>query len=56
MRVIDDSQDGVTFWAVDNQDINPFDASVLGARGFDFGLAMRTFHIGTSDLASAAGL
>ncbi len=55
MRMIDDSEDGVALRAEHDQDFNTIDASVFGAWGFDVGLAMRTFHIGTSDLVSVAG-
>ena len=56
MRVIYDSEDSVAFRAEHDQDFNTIDASVFGAWGFDLGLAMRTFHISTFDLANVAGL
>ncbi len=55
MGVIDDSEDRVAFRAEHYQDFNAIDASMFGARGFNLGLAMRTFHVGTSDLANAVG-
>ncbi len=53
--MIDDSKDGFAFWAEHDQDFNTIDASVFCARGIDVDLAMGTFHVGTSDLVSAAG-
>ena len=53
MRMIDDPKDGFATRADHNQNLDAIDASVTGARGSHFDLAMRTFHVGTSDLASA---
>ena len=53
MRVIDDPKDGFTFRADHDWDLGTIDTSVFEVRGSDLGLAMGTFHVGTSNLASA---
>ena len=53
MRMIDNPKNGFTCRADHNQDLHSVDASVPGAGGIDLDLAMGTFHVGTSDLASA---
>ena len=53
MRMIDDTKYGFTSRADHNQDLHSIYASVLGARGSDFDLAMWAFHVGTSKYSSA---
>ena len=50
--MIDYPEDGFTFRANHNQDLHAINTSVSGARRRDLDLAMGTFHVGTSNLAS----
>ena len=51
--MIDDPKDGFTFRADHDWNLGTIDTSVFEVRGSDLGLAMGTFHVGTSNLASA---
>ena len=51
--MIDDSEDGFTFRADHDQDLNSIYAGVSGVGAIELYLAMGTFHVGTSGIASA---
>ena len=51
--MIDDPKDGFTFRADHDWNLGTIDTSVFEVRGSDLGLAIGTFHVGTSNLASA---